>query len=174
MSMYGATEEYALHTVLRLAMVGGEPSARDLAEFEQLPVAFVRKLMTRLSAAGIVAGSEGPAGGWRMRLPPDQVSVLAVVDAVSASGPLFECRNVRARCALWPADAPPARALSGVCSIHSVMLQAEQALRSVLAATTVADLVDRVRAKTSPSFASATTVWFEARRPRSAARRAAT
>lgn len=170
MAMFGAKEEYALHTVLRLALVGGAPSARDLAEFEQLPVAFVRKLMTRLSAAGIVAGGEGPAGGWRFAVAPEQVSVLAVVDAVSDAGPLFGCRNVRARCALWPADAPPARALRGVCSIQAVMLRAEQAMRAELAATTVADLVAQVQAKTSPGHASATAVWFSARRPQRTAR----
>lgn len=172
MAMFGAKEEYALHTVLRLAQVGGTPSARDLAEFEQLPVAFVRKLLTRLGAAGIVAGSEGPAGGWRLAQPPEQVRVLAVVDAVSDAGALFDCRNVRARCALWPAESPPAAALRGVCSIHAVMLRAEQAMRAELAATTLADLVAQVGGKTSAGHASATLQWFGARRPRRAGKAA--
>jgi Rrf2 family protein len=168
MAMFGAKEEYALHTVLRLALIDGvqaAPSARDLAEFEQLPVAFVRKLLTRLGAAGIVAGSEGPAGGWRLAQPPEAVRVLAVVDAVSDAGALFDCRNVRARCALWPADAPPEAALRGVCSIHAVMLRAEQAMRAELAATTLADLVAQVRGKTSAAHAGATLQWFAARGP---------
>ena len=59
MAFYGAGVEYALHTLLNLTLApaGTAPSARDLADFQCLPLAFMRKLLTQLEKAGLVAGS---------------------------------------------------------------------------------------------------------------------
>lgn len=165
MALYGAPEEYALHTLLNLsyAPAGTAPSARDLAEFQRLPVSFVRKQLTQLARAGLIVGTEGVRGGWRLARPPAEISLLDVVDAVHDGAPLFECRNIRARCALWEDDDPPRAAVSGVCAIHQVMLQAQAAMRSELAAHTLADIAQRVDAKTSAKGATAMQAWFSTR-----------
>lgn len=165
MAHYGAPVEYALHTLLNLtyAPEGTAPSARDLAEFQRLPVAFIRKQLTQLARAGLVVGAEGMRGGWRLAREPAAISVLDVVDAVHEGGPLFECRNIRARCALWEDDAPPPAAVSGVCSIHQVMLAAEAAMRRELATHTLADIAARVRVRTSDAGAVAIPAWFRER-----------
>lgn len=165
MALYGARVEYALHTLLNLSLApaGTAPSARDLAEFQRLPVPFTRKLLTELAGAGLIAGSEGMRGGWRLTRTVDAISVLDVAEAVGGSEPLFECRNIRARCALWADDAPPVGATSGVCSIHAVMLAAEDAMRRELAAHSLADIASRVKDKTSPVAAEAISDWFSRR-----------
>jgi len=165
MAFYGAGVEYALHTMLNLARApaGTAPSARDLAEFQRLPVPYVQKLLTQLEKAGIIAGAEGVRGGWRLARDPSAVSVLEVADAAKGGDALFKCREIRARCALWDDDDPPRRAVSGVCSIHAVMLAAEQAMRRELAAHSLADLVDRVAGKSSPAFPNVVGNWFDDR-----------
>jgi Rrf2 family protein len=150
---YGARVEYALHTLLNLSLApaGTAPSARDLADFQKLPVAFMRKLLTQLEKTGLVVSAEGVHGGWRLGRRPAEITVLDIVDAAQGRDVLFECREIRAHCALWPDDAPPRAARSGVCEIHAVMLAAERALRAELAAHTLAEIGARVGAK-SPRF----------------------
>lgn len=162
MALYGAQLEYALHTLVNLCLAapGEPPSARDLAEFQRLPLAFVRKLLTQLERAGIVRASEGLRGGWQLAGSAQSVTVLQVADAVQGREPLFACRDVREQCALWPEHAVPAEARRGVCSIHAVMLAAEQAMRQELAASTLADLAARVRAKVSPGARDRIVQWF--------------
>jgi Rrf2 family protein len=165
MAFYGAGVEYALHTLLNLSFApdGTAPSARDLAEFQRLPLAFMRKLLTQLEKAGLVAATEGLRGGWRLARDPKRISALEVAEAAEGRTPLFVCREIRARCALWPDDARPRAATTGVCEIHSIMLQAEAAMRRELAGATLADIIERVEAKRSAAAATAIPAWFAER-----------
>jgi len=162
MAFYGAGVEYALHTLLNLSHAPDSvtPSARDLADFQRLPVAFVRKLLTQLAKAGLVEGTEGARGGWRLARDPGAITALEVAEAIQGREPLFDCRNIRERCALWSDGAAPNAATSGVCAIHSVMLAAEAAMRRELATHTLAGIATQVGAKTSPEGAVAIPDWF--------------
>lgn len=165
MALYGARTEYALHTLLNLSLAppGTAPSARDLAEFQRLPVPFMRKLLTQLEKSGLITASEGIRGGWRLARPPAEITVLAMVDAAQGRESLFDCREIRAHCVLWPDSDPPPSATSGVCSIHRVMLAAEAAMRHELAAHTLADIAKRVQAKSSSARGAAIPDWFAER-----------
>ncbi|RIK36245.1 MAG: transcriptional regulator [Chloroflexi bacterium] len=177
MAHYGAAVEYALHTLLNLSNVpaGVTPSARDLAEFQRLPTPFMRKQLTQLARAGLVSGAEGVRGGWQLARPPQEISLLEIADAVHEGGPLFECRNIRARCALWDDAHPPAAATSGVCSIHRAMLEAEAAMRRSLAGRSLAQIAEEVQAKSSQAAMASVAAWFTeryaTRRPPRATRR---
>ncbi len=159
--MYGARLEYALHSLVNLAMQGNAPaSARALAEFQELPVAFVRKLMSEMGAAGLIDATEGSGGGWSLARRTDQITVLDVADAVQADARLFECREVRGSCALWTGASPPRAASAGTCSIHRVMLDAQADARAVMARSTLADLVGAVCEKSSDAHLTRVTDWF--------------
>jgi Rrf2 family protein len=162
---YGARVEYALHSLLNLsfAPAGTAPSARDLADFQKLPVAFMRKLLTQLEKSGLIVAAEGVYGGWRLSRAPAEITVLEIVDAAQGRDALFECREIRARCALWPDDAPPRAARSGVCEIHAVMLAGERAMRAELASHTLADVVARVGVKSPRYVAADVPGWFAGR-----------
>lgn len=160
--MYTSRVEYALHTVLNLHLAGADaqPSARELADFQELPLAFIRRLLTQLEKAGVVRSSEGVRGGWRLARPAAAISVLHIADAAQGREPLFDCREIRKRCALWRNGTAPPSAVNGVCAINAVMLRAESAMRDELASTSIADLAEVVTAKHTPAGTSATPVWF--------------
>ncbi|MBL8325931.1 MAG: Rrf2 family transcriptional regulator [Rubrivivax sp.] len=162
MALFGAQVEYALHTLVNLCLAAPHepPSARDLADFQRLPLAYVRKLLTQLEKAGIVRATEGLRGGWQLAAGAQALTVLQVADAVQRREPLFVCRDVREQCALWSGQEAPAAARRGVCSIHAVMLAAEQAMRHELAAHTLADLAGRVRGKVSEGGHREIVRWF--------------
>jgi DNA-binding IscR family transcriptional regulator len=85
--------------------------------FQDLPVPFVRELLTQLEKSGVIVAGEGIKGGWRLSRPPQQITVLDIVEATHGEDPLFECREIRGRCALWPNGNSPRAARSGVCEI---------------------------------------------------------
>ncbi|WP_295998519.1 Rrf2 family transcriptional regulator [Rugamonas sp.] len=171
MSHISTGVEYALHCLLLLADLppdAPEPSARDLAELQGIPAEYVAKLFTKLNKAGLVIAAEGVKGGFALARKPERISVRDVVDAVDGAKPLFDCREIRSRCAVF-GDSPPAWASKGVCSIHAVMQAAEKAMRATLEAHTLADLAARTAAKAPASFAPAVVHWLD---QRSAGRRA--
>lgn len=171
MAHFGSKVEYALHTLLNISLAapGAAPSARELADFQRLPLAFVRKLLTQQQQAGLLRGAEGRQGGWQLARDAARITVLDIADAAQGRAPLFDCRDVRTRCALWDDDAVPARARQGVCEIHAVMLQAEDAMRARLAAVTLADLRERLGRKSPGWVRQAAPQWFELQRLRRSA-----
>ena len=87
-----------------------------------------------------------------------------VVTAIDGEKPLFDCREIRGRCALFGGK-PPAWATRGVCSIHAIMLEAETRMREVLASHTLADLAARVDAKAPRDFGAAVAKWLSGTAP---------
>ncbi|MBP2302089.1 RrF2 family transcriptional regulator [Azospirillum picis] len=166
-SLYGASVEYGLHTVLwLLAEHPKRPSSRELAEMQGIPAAMLSKIMPKLERAGIVSSSDGISGGYALAKPPAQVTVLDVVDAIEGGRKLFDCKEVRRGCILF-GGSPPAWAASGVCRIHAVMIRAEKQMRSELSRTTLADLA---RGGRPAEFEALVADWF---RDRAAARETA-
>jgi Rrf2 family protein len=169
-SLYGAGAEYALHSLLILATRPEPASVRDLASFQVLPEKYLAKLFTRMKKAGLVAASEGVAGGFTLARPAGQIPVLAVLEAVDPDRTLFACAEIRSQCALFGPKAPE-WATAGTCRIHLVMTEAEQALRAFLNAKTLADLVCEFECKAPPGFAQAAGTWFRQRKAGRGARK---
>ncbi|MBS0445657.1 MAG: Rrf2 family transcriptional regulator [Proteobacteria bacterium] len=163
MAHVSSSVEYALHCLLWLVdPASGQPSSRDLAELQGVSPSFLAKIFPKLEKAGIVSASPGLRGGYRLGRPAGQISVLDVVDAVEGKKPLFDCQEVRGRCAVF-GERPPAWATSGVCGIHAVMLRAEQSMRKELAQSSLADLASGVGSKAPAGFPAEVRVWFEGR-----------
>jgi len=135
--------EYAIHCLLWLA-VRDDPalSSRDLAELQGVSPTFLAKILPKLERAGIVSAHEGVRGGYRLARPAERITFLDIVDAIEGEKPLFDCQEVRRRCALY-GDCPPRWASGGVCAIHGVMLQAEKAMRLSLASQSLGDIAKR-------------------------------
>jgi Rrf2 family protein len=151
--------EYGIHCLLWLAGSGGTAlSSRDLAELQRISPSFLAKIFPKLEKAGIVEASEGVRGGYRLAKLPEEISVLQIVDAIEGDKPLFDCQEIRRRCATF-GDAPPTWATAGVCAIHTVMLKAEKAMRDELAAHTLADLATTFASKAPAEFLAQLQDW---------------
>ncbi len=165
MAHISAGVEYGLHCLLYLV----EPrdserhaSARDLADLQGVPAEFVAKLFTKLQKARLVVAAEGAHGGYRLARPAHSISVLDVVVAIDGEKPLFECREIRSRCAIFDGE-PPAWATRGACSIHAVMLEAATRTREVLASRSLADIAQSVTSKASASYPKEVMKWLAER-----------
>jgi Rrf2 family protein len=166
MSFISTGVEYALHCLLFLMSPSGgkvEATVRDLAVLQGVSVEYLAKLFTKLSKAGLVVATEGARGGFTLSRPAEEISFLDVVVAIDGQKPLFECREIRVRCAVFGSKTP-AWATSGVCSIHAVMLAAEERMRGELAGHSLADLASQVASKAPPSFGVKVATWMENRK----------
>ena len=144
--------EYGVHSLLCLAAFPGAPlSGRDLADLQGISATSVVKIFPKLEEAGIVRTVEGTGGGYVLAKPPEEISILAIVDAVEGKKRLFECEDIRGRCAVFGKN-PPGWATGGLCSIHAAILRAEKAMRESLASQTLGDIVQAVGRKAPPEF----------------------
>jgi len=155
--------EYGIHCLSWLVGSGETPlSSRDLAELQGISPSFVAKIFPKLEKAGIVRASAGVRGGYVLARPAGDISFLQVVDAIEGQKPLFDCQEIRGRCAVFAGD-PPAWATDGVCAVHVVMLRAEKAMRDALASQSLADLANAVGKKAPPDFGSDVVAWVDHR-----------
>jgi len=165
MSYMSAGVEYGLHCLLYLVREGdtsGEAGVRDLAELQGVPGEFLAKLFTKLAKAGLVSATEGIKGGFRLARPADQITVHDVVVAIDGDKSLFNCREIRGRCALFD-DNPPGWATEGTCSIHAVMLAAERAMRAELKCHTLSSLAHQVEKKLPAEYGEQIIQWLSDR-----------
>lgn len=112
---------YALRALVELARVGGgEPvPLGEIARRRDVPVQFLEGLFGTLRRAGVLVSQRGVKGGYSFARPPDQVTVLEVVELLE--GDL----------------AAEARVAGGVWA------EATDALCSVLGGATIADVAER-------------------------------
>ena len=80
--------DYALRLAVNLAKHYGDEllSTRHLAEAEDVSYQLACKLMQKLHGAGLVESNMGPKGGFRLSRAPEEVPILAVIEAIQ--GPL--------------------------------------------------------------------------------------
>src|SRR5262245_20326943 len=122
MSFISTGVEYGLHCLLYLAGSRGavhEASVRDLAELQGISGEYLAKLFTKLAKAELVVATEGIRGGFRLARSAERITVHDVVIAIDGDKPLFDCLEIRERCAVF-GETTPAWATRGVCAIHSV------------------------------------------------------
>ncbi|MGH9280375.1 MAG: RrF2 family transcriptional regulator, partial [Acidimicrobiales bacterium] len=76
-----AKVDYGTRALLALAQAapGTNVKGEALAASQGLPVRFVENIMVSLRHAGLVASHRGADGGYRLSLPPSEVSVADVI-----------------------------------------------------------------------------------------------
>jgi len=151
--------EWGLHCAVLLAVMPSDAALATgrLAEYHGVPVAYLAKHLQAMSRAGILAAVPGRGGGYRLARPAVDVSVLEVVEAVDGEDPAFKCLEIRRR---GPAAAP-AREYRTMCGIHRVMVEADDAWRTRLARTSIADLAAGVAQDASPRMIERFGSWLE-------------
>lgn len=166
MSLYSAGVEYGIHCLLFLVGDGGESreaSVRDLAELQGVPQDYLAKIFTKLAKSKLVVATEGVRGGFKLARPADEISMLDIVNAIDGQKLIFDCREIRGRCALFEGS-PPAWALDGHCSVHAAMMTAQKRMEEALAQQTILDLARKVGRKSPAEFPAQVGKWINDRR----------
>jgi Rrf2 family protein len=150
--------EWSAHCLVLLAGLPEDTalSAARLAEYHAVPAPYLAKSLQALAGAGIISSRVGRHGGYRLTRPPDEITLLDVVNAVDGEEPLFRCTEIRRQ---GPSRVA-ARQYPPVCAIAAAMRRAETAWRTELRATTIADLAELVQHQAPARAMQKTTAWL--------------
>lgn len=115
--------DYAARVILHLTLQapGSRVTAQQIAGQRLIPRALVRRVVTRLSAAGLINATRGADGGIALARPPAQISLLEIVEAFEGDLALNRCTVEPDICPLMPA-----------CTVHAAWVDARQVLRDHL------------------------------------------
>lgn len=76
---------YAVMAMLELAMneKEGPVNLTDISKSQGISLSYLEQLFANLRKKGLVKGRRGPGGGYRLGLPPQNISIAQVVKAVN-------------------------------------------------------------------------------------------
>jgi Rrf2 family protein len=128
--------KYGLKALVFLAGIepGQTALVADIATANQIPKKFLDAILGELRNAGFVHSKKGKGGGYTLARMPEEIGVGNVIRALD--GPLapIQCASttVYRRCDDCPDEMH--------CAVRLVMLQAREAIASVLDKTTLAQM----------------------------------
>ncbi|MFM5893595.1 MAG: SUF system Fe-S cluster assembly regulator [Novosphingobium sp.] len=109
---------------------GARVNAAQLAEETGLPVPTVQKLVSRLTAAGLLRSSRGVGGGLKLARPAAAITLADIVEAVEGPIALTACVDTH-DCSL-----------DSSCSVRPHWSLVNQALRGALAGVSLTRLAE--------------------------------
>jgi Rrf2 family protein len=125
-----ARPDYALRAAIELAAAPGHVTAEHLAQAQDIPSKFLEAILTHLRRSGLVKSQRGPAGGFWLARPANEISLADVMRAID--GQLVGVRGERPENITYPGAA---QALQRVW----IALRANE--RAVLETVTLQDIV---------------------------------
>jgi Rrf2 family protein len=123
--------DYAIRAILDVALHhgAGRRKTREIAEAMNVPPNYLSQILAILVRKGLLVAAAGQDGGYELARPPQDVSLLDVVEAVEGPATLQRCLLRGIPCGS-----------DGTCAVHAAWSGAQQALTDRLAATTFAAL----------------------------------
>ena len=121
--------DYALRAMLYLARMekNKRSATNQIAREQQIPPSFLAKIISQLSIAGLIHTSRGARGGVLLAFPPEEISMLQVVEAIDGPISLNQCTLSPISCNF-----------SEDCPLHPIWCDLQKQLVERLRATTFA------------------------------------
>ena len=134
--------EYALRALIVLGLSyrpKGDAVLRiqSISKQQNIPKRFLEQILNDLKSVGILESKRGVAGGYRLRVPPHEITLAEVIRSIE--GPLAPVSCVSER--FYQRCSCPDESR---CGIRSVMKEVRDAIVNVLEQVTVAQLCERV------------------------------
>ncbi|MBI0432765.1 Rrf2 family transcriptional regulator [Roseomonas sp. KE0001] len=118
-------------------------SLSDIAQAQQLSVAYLEQLFARMRRAGLVASARGAGGGYRLSRPAARISIGAIIAAVEEPISATRCEVGGTGCVA-----------GRKCLTHDLWHELGEQIRLFLTETSLADVIEgRVRGRAAPPLA---------------------
>lgn len=128
--MLSQTVEYALRAMSSLAYRPDElVPTPELAETTKVPSNYLAKVLQTMASADLIFGRRGVGGGYRLARPPEEITLLDVVNAVNPVQRITTCP-------LGLENHGP-----NLCPLHRRMDEAARLVIELFGKTTLADIV---------------------------------
>lgn len=132
--------DYALRALIRMGVESkeGYHNISEIARAEEIPVKYLEQIFMALKNAGILSAKPGPSGGYRLRKPASDVTLIDIVRLID--GPVAPARCV-SRTAYEPCP------LEKRCALRPVLSDVRDAIARILNSITLAEVVRKARAR---------------------------
>lgn len=125
--------EYAIRLILHLAANPTKVcTTSDIAKAQDIPSAFLKKIIQDLRPSGFIISAKGQKGGILLNVPPEDISVSDIIQAVE--GPLFlnVCLVNKGACAR-----------DEVCPVHEMWRKCQEAVDGIWKAHNFKEMTER-------------------------------
>lgn len=85
---------YAVTAMMDLALHESDNrriALKSIAEHQEISIAYLEQIFAKLKANGLVNGSRGPNGGYRLSKPAGSISIFEIIDAVDEPIDVTRC-----------------------------------------------------------------------------------
>ena len=84
---------YAVTAMLDLALNQGKGAVtlQDIALKQEISLSYLEQLFAKLRVNGLVKGTRGPGGGYRLAQSAEAISVAAIITAVDEKADMTRC-----------------------------------------------------------------------------------
>ncbi len=91
--MFSTKAEYGVRVMVELARRRADQPVplAEIAEHDELPLAYLEHLVARLRKAGLVESRRGARGGYMLARAPQDISMAEIVEALEGSIAPIEC-----------------------------------------------------------------------------------
>ena len=127
-----AKADYAMRASVEISVApDGRAKAEQIASAQDIPLGFLRGILTDLRRSGLIVSQRSANGGFRLARPASEITIAEVVRSVE--GPLALVRGLRPTELDYPGATAPLR---------DVWIALRANLRAVLDHTTIADVAE--------------------------------
>jgi len=134
--------EYALRALIVLGLDYREDDSvvriQEISARQNIPKRFLEQILNDLRSVGILTSKRGVAGGYRLKISPDLITLAEIIRHIE--GPLAPVSCVSERF-YEKCTCPDEKK----CGIRSVMWEVRAAIVKILEGVTLAQLCERVR-----------------------------
>ena len=128
---------YAVTAMLDLALHQGQRpvTLQDIAMNQEISLSYLEQLFARLRQGGLVRGTRGPGGGYRLAKDASAVSIAGIISAVDEKADLTRCGG--------NADCQQGEE----CLTHELWAELSEKIYQFLDDISLADLIQRPRVR---------------------------
>jgi Rrf2 family iron-sulfur cluster assembly transcriptional regulator len=135
--MLSNTSKYAIRAVIYLALyatstykIGIKEISRELG----IPMPFLGKILQMLAKRQILESTKGPHGGFALRKPAVDISLMEIIEVIDGIDTLDRCLIRTSACDY-----------KEPCSLHEKLKPYQEGLKSMLRTESIADLASEFR-----------------------------
>ena len=127
--------DYALRILTELAEHNDVVDANSLSEATSVTIRFTLKILNKLVKKGFVSSYKGARGGYKLKLPKEQITLKSVIELIDGPIVIARCLETSEACSLNKDKTS--------CTYHHIFNTISLDVAKKLDAITIADVVNR-------------------------------
>ena len=132
---------YGTRAMLDIALNYGKGpvSLKDMAQRQEISVKYLEQLIPPLKATGLIRSIRGAGGGYTLTRHPSKINLLEIMQSLERTSPV-DCL-----------DSPDICPRVKKCATYDVWKEIQESTNNILRSLTLADMMERQRAKSNES-----------------------